>query len=120
MQSYKDLIAYQKGYELSLGVYNATKDFPREEIYGLISQLRRCTISIPCNIAEGYRRHSRKEYVQFLYIAHGSCSELETLLALSKDLDYINREDFEALYKLQDDVSRLLRNLIISLKERQK
>lgn len=120
MQSYKDLIAYQKGYELSLSIYKATEDFPKEEIYGLISQIRRCAVSIPCNIAEGYRRNSIKEYVQFLHIAQGSCSELETLLSLSKDLEMIPIKDFEKLYALQDDVSRLLRNLIIALKGKYK
>jgi four helix bundle protein len=84
LESYKELIAYQKSYQLTLQVYEITKKFPKEEIYGIISQMRRCAVSIPCNIAEGYRRGHRKEYIQFLYVAYGSCSELETLLSLSK------------------------------------
>lgn len=115
MQSYKDLIAYQKGYKLALEIYQATKEYPKEEIYGLTSQMRRSAVSIPCNIAEGYRRGHRKEYVQFLHMAHGSCSELETLLSLSHDLNRISDGLFERLYFLQEEVSKLLNGLIISL-----
>jgi four helix bundle protein len=115
MQSYKELFVYQKGYQLSLEIYRVTNNFPKEELYGIISQMRRAAISIPCNIAEGYRRGHRKEYIQFLYIAQGSCGELETLLSLSWDLSYINEENFAKLYKIQEDVSRLLRALINSL-----
>ena len=115
MQSYKELFVYQKGYQLSLEIYRVTNNFPKEELYGIVSQMRRAAISIPCNIAEGYRRGHRKEYIQFLYIAQGSCGELETLLSLSWDLSYINEENFAKLYKIQEDVSRLLRALINSL-----
>jgi four helix bundle protein len=115
MQSYKDLIVYQKGYKLSLEVYQATKNYPKEEIYGLVSQMRRSAVSIPCNISEGYRRGHRKEYVQFLYMAHGSCAELETLLSLSYDLAMLDRNTFERLYPLQEEISKLLRALISSL-----
>ena len=116
MKSYKELTAYQKGYELTLQVYRVTITFPREEIYGLISQMRRSAVSIPCNIAEGYRRRSRKEYLQFLYIASGSCAELETLLSLAQDLKMITGDESKKLYELQEDVSRLLSGLIASLK----
>jgi four helix bundle protein len=115
MQSYKDLIAYQKGYKLTLKIYQITKDYPREEIYGLTSQMRRSAVSIPCDIAEGYRRGHRKEYIQFLYMAHGSCSELETLISLSHDLGLISEQVFEELYGLQEEVSKLLNGLISSL-----
>ncbi len=115
MQSYKDLIAYQKGYKLALKIYQITKDYPREEIYGLTSQMRRSAVSIPCNLAEGYRRGHRKEYVQFLYMAHGSCSELETLISLSHDLGLISEQVFQELYGLQEEVSKLLNGLISSL-----
>jgi len=115
MQSYKDLTAYLKAYDLALKVYQATKNYPREEIYGLVSQMRRSAVSVPCNIAEGYRRRSRKEYVQFLHVALGSCSELETLLALSRDLHFINDIEAKELYSLQEEVSPLLYGLIASL-----
>ena len=115
IQSYKDLIVYQKSYKLSLEIYKATKKFPSSEIYGLVSQMRRSVVSIPCNIAEGYRRGHRKEYIQFLYVAQGSCGELETLLSLSKDLGFLDEQTFDSLYQAQDEISRLLRGLIFSL-----
>lgn len=115
MQSYKDLIAYQKGYKLVLEIYQATKEYPKEEIYGLTSQMRRSAVSIPCNIAEGYRRGHRKEYIQFLNVANGSCGELETLLALSFDLGLLAKDVFAEFYSLQEEVSKLLHGLISSL-----
>jgi four helix bundle protein len=118
IESYKELIAYQKGYQLALLIYEITRLFKKEEIYGIISQMRRSAVSIPCNIAEGYRRNHRKEYIQFLYVAYGSCSELETLLSLSNDFGFIDRHSFSKIYGLQEETSRLLKNLIRSLSKR--
>ena len=115
IKSYKDLIVYQKSYKLALEIYKTTKNYPKEEIYGLVSQMRRSTVSIPCNIAEGYRRGHRKAYLQFLHMAYGSCSELETLLSLSNDLGFIDKGNFELIYQLQEETSRLLKGLILSL-----
>ena len=115
VQSYNDLIVYQKSYKLTLQIYQTTKNYPNEEIYGLISQMRRSSVSIPCNIAEGYRRGHRKEYIQFLHMAHGSCGELETLISLSYDLTMIDANTFEKLYSMQEEVSKLLNGLISSL-----
>ncbi len=115
IKSYKDLIVYQKAYKLTLEIYVTTKNYPKDELYGLVSQMRRSAISIPCNISEGYRRGHRKEYIQFLHIALGSCSELETLLSLSKDLGFLDEQAFNNLYQSQDEISRLLRGLITSL-----
>jgi four helix bundle protein len=115
MKSYKELTVYQKAYELSLRVYKTTEKFPAEEKFGLISQMRRAAVSIPCNIAEGYRRRGRKEYIQFLHIAFGSCGELETLLFLSKDLYLLEDSNFNVLYILQEEVSKMLYKLINSL-----
>ena len=115
MESSKESVAYRKGYELSLEVYRATSNSPKEEVYGLVSQMRRSAVSIPCNIAKGYRRGHRKEYLQFLHIAYGSCGELETLLSLSRNLAFLEERIFAQLYQLQDEVSRLLRGLIFSL-----
>lgn len=120
LKSYKDLIVYQKGYNLSLEIYNATIDYPNDERYGLVSQMRRSAVSIPCNIAEGYSRKNIKEYLQFLHIAYGSCSELETLLSLSKDLGLLNTEKYSKLYLLQEEVSKLLNGLIKSLSQKKK
>jgi four helix bundle protein len=115
IQSHRDLIAYQKAYQLTLDVYQATRQFPASKLYGMVSQMRRSAVSIPCNIAEGYERGHRKEYVHFLRIARGSCSELETLLSLSKDIGYLGSQEYEMLNGLQDDAARLLRRLITSL-----
>jgi len=116
IQSYRELIAYQ----LTLDIYKTTKRFPKEELFGIVSQMRRSAVSVPCNIAaEGYCRSHSKEYVQFLNIAFGSCGELETLLTLSKDLGYLVHSDFEIFDKQLKDVSRLLWKLIVSLRGRQ-
>ncbi len=93
MKSYKDLVAYQKGYKLALETYQGTRNYPKEEIYGLVSQMRRSAVSIPCNIAEGYRRGHRKEYIHFLHIALGSCGELETLLSYREIWNLLTRTD---------------------------
>ncbi|RJQ19724.1 MAG: four helix bundle protein [Nitrospiraceae bacterium] len=116
VKSYKDLIVYQKAYKLTLMLYNITKNFPDTERYGLTSQVKRCCVSIPSNIAEGYRRGNR-EYVQFLKIAYGSCAELETQLSLSKDLGFVSdKEKFEHVYSLQEEVSRMLGTIIRKIK----
>lgn len=109
--SYKDLVVYQKAYRLALEVYKVTDSFPEAEKYGLVSQLRKCAVSMPSNVAEGYKR-GRKEYVQFLRIAFGSCAELETQLSLSMDLGYLDGQRFQDLYSLQDEISRLLGTMI--------
>ena len=116
MQSYRDLIAYRKAYPLSLDIYNCTKMFPKEELFGVVSQMRRSAVSIPCNISEGYCRNHRKEYLQFLNIAIGSCGELETLLSLARDLACLSLKDFETLYEAREEVSKLLWKLSASLR----
>ena len=120
LKSYKDLIGYQKGYNLSLQIYKVTKDYPQDERFGLISQMRRSAVSIPCNIAEGYSRKNIKEYLQFLYVAYGSCSELETLLSLSRDLGLLDIEIYSKIYALQEEVSKILNGLIKSLSQEKK
>ncbi len=107
IQSYKELEAYKKSYELVIKIYNITQSFPKEELYGLISQVRRSAVSIPSNIAEGYRRGS-KEYVHFLKVALGSCAELETQLSLSKDIGFCSSENFHQTSLLLDEVMKLL------------
>jgi len=118
LRNYKDLRVWQKAYNLSLDSYRLTKDFPKDELYGLTAQIRRCSVSISSNIAEGYARHSTREYVRFLYIAYGSLAELETQLLISKDLKYINYENFQKFILLHGDVERMLFALIKSLKEK--
>lgn len=111
---YKELVAYQKAYEVARLVYELTKGFPKEEIYGLTSQLRRSAVSVPSNIAEGYMRGSR-EYIQFLKVALGSAAELETQLSLSRDFGFCNGNEFNEVYELNQEVMRLLRTYIKKL-----
>jgi four helix bundle protein len=89
MRTYKDLDVWKNEVELVKKIYTTTLDFPKEEMYGLTSQIRRSDISIPSNIAEGSARNGTKEFIQFLYIALGSAAELETQLIISKDLGYL-------------------------------
>ena len=116
IKSYKDLIVYQKSYDLALKIYKSTENFPKTEMYGLVSQMRRASISIPSNIAEGYRRKNRKEYIQFLNFAYGSAGELETQISLSHDLLMLPENEFIELQNLNEYVSKLLYKLINSLK----
>ena len=90
IKSFKDLRIWQKGMEIITDIYTLTKKFPKEELFSLTSQLRRSAISIPSNIAEGFKRFHNKEYKQFLFIALGSCAELETQIIIAKELKYIN------------------------------
>lgn len=113
MSSFRDLKVWEKSYNLSLLIYSLTKKFPKEEVFGLTSQIRRCAISIPSNIAEGHTRKSKKEFSQFLFIAFGSGAELETQLQLSLDLGYINKEDYTKTYLLLSEVMKML-NVLIS------
>ena len=99
-ESFKDLIVWQKAYKLALKIYELTKDFSKSEVYGLSQQMRRSAISIPSNIAEGYGRKHKAEYSQFLSIAYGSLSELETQYLLATDLKYSDKnEQVENLLK---------------------
>ena len=91
--THKDLDIWKRGIEFDERIYKITADFPREEIYGLVSQLRRAAISYPSNIAEGAARSSKKEYIQYLYISLASLSEIETQLIISKRLDYLKGND---------------------------
>jgi len=116
LKSYKDLVVWQKSYRLVLEIYNITKLFPKDELYALTQQMRRAAVSIPSNIAEGYARGHRPEYIQFLSIAFGSTAELETLLLIGKDLDYLVKEDFEKCRFLLEEVMKMLSKLISSLK----
>jgi len=104
IKRFKDLRIWQKGIEVVTDIYTLTKKFPKEELYGLTSQIRRSAISIPSNIAEGFRRYHNKEYKQFLYIALGSCAELETQIAIARMLKYITEEKETELIEKLDKV----------------
>jgi len=115
--SYKDLVAYQKSYQLVIDVYRISKAFPSEELYGLTNQIRRCSVSIPSNIAEGYMRGTR-EYLQFLKIALGSAAELETQLSLCSDLGYLQKDVLEPVMALCHEVIKLLKTYISKVGDR--
>lgn len=115
MKSYKELEVWKKSMELVKMIYNLTQHFPSSEIYGLTSQLRRAAVSIPSNIAEGYHRGYRKEYVKFLYIAFGSGAELETQLELARSLALAAPERFKEADNLLQEVMKMLNGLIHSL-----
>ncbi len=109
MHNYHELKIWQEGRKLVKTVYSASANFPKEEIYGLTSQIRRAAISIPSNIAEGTGRTSDKEFKRFLDYAIGSLFELETQMILANDLDFIPNEDFETI---QQDIKLLLRMIV--------
>lgn len=114
ISSYKELEAYKKSYELVILIYKMTNSFPKEELYGIVSQIRRASISVPSNIAEGYMRGS-KEYVHFLRIALGSSAEIETLLSLCQDLKLCQDDEFKGSYNLNLEVTKLLNYYINKL-----
>lgn len=115
-QSYKELILWQKAMDLAELLYKSTADFPKQEIYGITSQLRRSAVSIPSNIAEGYSRNSKGEYIQFLGIAKGSLCELETQIMLSQRFGYLSNIEAEKLLSLSTEVGKLLTIFIQKLK----
>lgn len=117
VKSYKELIAYKRSYELAKIVYRITRGFPKEETYGITSQMRRSAISVPSNIAEGYMRGS-KEYIQFLKVALGSCAELETQLSLSGDLKFCDKKELNEAYELNVETMKLLTTYINKLSGR--
>ena len=106
--TYKDLKVWQKADKLVIEIYKITKSFPKEEIYGLTSQLRRAALSIPTNIVEGYTRKGDKELSRFVSIAIGSMAETEYLLDVSKRLGYMNGTEFEKIEALRSEVGKLL------------
>ena len=118
LKNYKELIVWEKSYQLCLHIYKVTKRFPKDEMYGLTSQVRRSAVSIPSNIAEGYGRKTTTEYVRFLYIAYGSVCELETQTMLSGDLGYVGKEGFQILREEIGEVERMLKALIKSLENK--
>jgi four helix bundle protein len=118
VQSFKDLEVWQIARKLVSTIYVLTKPFPKEEIYGLTSQIRRAAISIPSNIAEGRAKRSTGDYIRFLNIAYGSCAELETQLLIAQDLDYCSERDAELVLTMIYQINRMLSGLITSLEKR--
>lgn len=116
IRSFQDLIAWQESHSLALKVYSITSKFPKQESFSLVDQMRRCSISISSNIAEGFSRNSQKEKRQFYYMSLGSVTELQNQLMLSKDLNYVNNEEFSDIYEQTIRVHKLTNGLIKSSK----
>ena len=118
METHKDLRVWQQSIDLVSSVYLTTKSFPKDELFGLVSQMRRAAVSIPSNIAEGFARGTNKEKIHFLRISSGSMSELETQLVLSKKLEYISEEEYQEVSEHLTAVWKQLNSLITSIRKR--
>ena len=112
IKSFTDLIAWKEAHNVVLAIYKITKEFPREEMFGLVSQMRRCSVSISSNIAEGFSRKSKNEKTQFYHIALGSITELQNQLLIARDLNYLDKEIFLKIAELTVRVSKLINGLI--------
>jgi S23 ribosomal protein. len=112
---FTDLIVWQKAMALAADIYKITKSLPKDEIYGLVSQMRRAAVSIPSNIAEGYARYHTKEYTNFLSMALGSAAELETQLYLCINLEFLEKEITENSLNILKEVSKMLIAIINKL-----
>ena len=120
VESFKDLIVWQKGIELVNDIYKVTKHFPKEELYCITSQIRRAAISIPSNIAEGWGRGTTKNYIQFLEISRGSLYELNTLIIISNNLTHLSKDDSSEIENKIFEIGRMLNALITKLESKNK
>lgn len=111
MKTFRDLKVWEKSHGLVLEIYKVTKIFPRDEKFGLVSQLRRSASSVPTNIVEGFKRKSNRDFAHFLNLADASLEETKYHVILSRDLKYINERQFETLNSICDEVGRMLNGL---------
>lgn len=118
IKTYRDLLVWQKSMILVANIYKASKSFPKDEAYGLTSQIRRCAVSIPSNIAEGYGRNSTSDYIRSLHIATGSLYELQTQLEICLNLQYLNKSNFDKLYESSREIERMLSSLTRKLNDK--
>lgn len=116
LQSYKELVVWQKAVRLATEVYGATEAYPKSELYGLAAHTRRTAVSIPSNVAEGSTRQHLPEYLQFLNVALGSAAELETQLIIARELKFVAVMDFEELIGLLTEVAKMLNALMRRLR----
>ena len=116
MKDFRQLKVWEKAHQVALAIYKATKEFPKEELYGLTSQIRRASMSIPTNISEGCGRNTDAEFARFLQIAMGSASETEYQLLLSHDLGFLNKEQYDKLNIEVTEVKRMLASLLKTLR----
>ena len=108
IKTFRDLLIWQKGMQLVKEVYKLTRTFPKSEDFNLSSQMKRASVSIPSNIAEGFGRSTKKDFQRFLYIALGSIFELQTQILISYEQDYINQQQFDSINELTREVERML------------
>jgi len=120
IRNYKDLNIWKRSIELVKNIYEISNSFPKEELYVLTSQLRRTAISIPSNIAEGFSRFHNKEYRQFLYIALGSCAELETQIIIANYLKYLDDDKFNDIINESEVICKMISNLIKKVNDSEK
>lgn len=116
IKNFKDLRIWQKGIEIVKRVYSLTRGFPKEEVYGLTAQMRRAAVSIPSNIAEGFKRYHRKEFKQFLHITLGSTAELETQVYIARELNFIDEERLNDITDMLIHQSKMISSLVNKLK----
>jgi four helix bundle protein len=118
VDSFKDLIVWQKGIALVNEIYRVTRHFPKEELYGLTSQARRAAISVPTNVSEGWGRGTTKNYIQFLEISRGSLYELHTLIIISANQEFLNPEKCTEIEFTINEIGRILNALITKLESK--
>jgi four helix bundle protein len=118
IKSYRDLVAWQKAMSLAKKIYVLTRSYPKEELYGITSQMRRAAVSVPANIAEGRSRNHKKEFAHFLGFAKGSLAELQTFLMLSIDLGYAGPSKINGLMQDSEELERILTSLVFVLSPR--
>ncbi|WP_076791017.1 four helix bundle protein [Chlorobium sp. KB01] len=116
VQNYRELIVWQKAMDMVEWVYQATKAFPKEELYGLTNQVRRAAVSIPSNIAEGQARQSTAEFKNFLSIAQGSRAEVETQIMIAQRLGYLPQQQTDQILNLSEEIKRMIYSLTAKLK----
>lgn len=118
MSNFRSLLIWQKSMVLTTKIYFSTNNFPKEEIFGLTSQIRRSSVSIPSNIAEGFGRETDKDFLRFLNISLGSLFEMQTQLEIAKNISYLKEYDFNNLYEDSREVERMLVSFIKKIKDR--
>jgi len=118
IRNYRDLVVWQRAMDLVEMIYRLSRSFPKDEIYGLVAQLRKAAVSVPANIAEGRGRHTTKEFLHFLSIASGSLVEMETHVLIAERLNYVEHQAASEAIELAAEVGRLANGLIRSLRKR--
>lgn len=113
---YHNLLVWGKAHEYTLEIYKITKQYPKDELFGIVSQLRRASSSVPANIVEGSARRTDKEFCQFLVQARGSLVETQYFLELSKDLGYLSEDDFNKLTEISIEIAKMLNSFITKMK----